>query len=133
MLLGGMKADENWEISTATLNEFVKKVSEKDKKRANDVFSFYIDLDKCFVHLSELVKNRAKICMVVGNRTVKGYQLPTHQIIREIGENNNMKHIKTIFRDIPSKRIPLKNSPTNIPGMISNTMTKEAIVIMEKF
>ena len=70
--------------------------------------------------------------MVVGNRTVKGYQIPTHKIIQELGEDHDMRHIKTIFRNIPSKRIPIRNSPSNKKGDISNTITQEAIVILQK-
>lgn len=132
MLLGGMKADNSWRVITPTLNEYVTKIEQKDAQRANDVLSFYVDLDKCFVEISRVTRKGARICMVVGNRIVKGYQIPTHKIIQELGEDHDMKHISTIFRNIPSKRIPLRNSPSNKKGDISNTMTQEAIVILQK-
>lgn len=132
MLLGGLKTDMDWRIITPTLSEYVTKIEKKDSKRANDVLSFYVDLDKCFIELSRVTKKGARICMVVGNRTVKGYQIPTHKIVQELGEDHDMKHVTTIFRNIPSKRIPLKNSPSNKRGELSNTMTQEAIVILQK-
>jgi DNA modification methylase len=132
MLLGGLKTDMDWRIISPTLNDYVTKIEQKDAKRANDVLSFYVDLDKCFVELSRVTKKGAKICMVVGNRTVKGYQIPTHKIVQELGGDHDMKHVKTMFRNIPSKRIPLRNSPSNKKGELSNTMTQEAIVILQK-
>jgi len=132
MLLGGMRADMEWKIISPTLNKYVTKIERKDATRANDVLSFYIDLDKCFLELNRITKKGARICMVVGNRTVKGYQIPTHKIVQELGGDHDMKHITTVFRNIPSKRIPLRNSPSNKKGDVSNTMTQEAIVILQK-
>lgn len=132
MLLGGMKADNEWKVITPTLKEYVTKIEQKDVQRANDVLSFYVDLDKCFVELNRVTRKGARICIVVGNRTVKGYQIPTHKIIQELGEDHDMKHINTVFRNIPRKRIPLKNSPSNKKGDVSNTMTREAIVVLQK-
>ncbi|MCS7073857.1 MAG: DNA methyltransferase, partial [Bacteroidia bacterium] len=41
-------------------------------------------------------------------------------------------HIETIIRNIPNKRMPNKNSPTNITGKKDETMNNEYIVIMRK-
>ena len=71
--------------------------------------------------------------MVVGNRTVKGIQLPTDEISADFGESPGFKHIETIIRKIPNKRMPSKNSPTNKRGILGSTMTEENIVILEKW
>jgi hypothetical protein len=94
--------------------------------------AFYIDLRKCFDELSRVIKRGGFLCMVVGNRTVKGVQLPTDEIVADFGEIVGFKHVETIIRKIPNKRMPLKNSPTNKPGEVSSTMLEEYIVIMEK-
>ncbi len=132
MMLGGSKTDMSWRIITPTLNEYITKIEQKDAKRANDVLSFYVDMDRCFIELNRVARKGAMICMVVGNRTVKGYQIPTHRIIQELGEDHDMKHVKTTFRNIPTKRIPSRNSPSNKKGDTSNTMTQEAIVVLQK-
>ena len=36
------------------------------------------------------------------------------------------------YRDIPNKRMPSKNSPTNIKGEQVSTMTNEFVVVMRR-
>lgn len=107
-------------------------ISRIDKKRAKDVMAFYIDLNKCFTELSRVVKKGGFLCMVVGNRTVKEIQLPTNEIVTDFGESTGFRHVETIIRKIPNKRMPSKNSPTNKTGVLGSTMTEEYIVIMER-
>ena len=73
------------------------------------------------------------MCFVVGNRTVKGVQIPTDEIILELFQaKNHYKHHNTFIRNIPHKRMPKLNSPTNIVGNHGVTMNEEWIVIIEK-
>jgi hypothetical protein len=45
---------------------------------------------------------------------------------------NGFEHIETIIRNIPRKRMPSKNSPTNEIGKKETTMIHEYIVVMQK-
>lgn len=132
--LGGRLDIDNLHLgySSPNLRYTLDLISRIDKKRANDVMAFYIDLNKCFVELNRIVKRGGFLCMVVGNRTVKGIQLPTDEIVADFGEHVDFRHIETIIRKIPNKRMPSKNSPTNKAGELGSTMTEEYIVIMEK-
>ncbi|MBA4349057.1 MAG: modification methylase, partial [Thermodesulfovibrio sp.] len=56
----------------------------------------------------------------------------TDEIVANFGEHVGFRHIETIIRKIPNKRMPSKNSPTNKAGVLGSTMTEEYIVIMEK-
>ena len=69
---------------------------------------------------------------VVGNRRVKGVTLPTDEITKAIFEQNGFEHVETIIRNIPNKRMPSKNSPTNIAGKSDTTMNHEYIVVMRR-
>lgn len=40
--------------------------------------------------------------------------------------------VDTLERNIINKRMPLKNSPSNIQGQKDNTMLKEKVVILRK-
>ena len=71
-------------------------------------------------------------CYVVGNRRVKGITLPTDKITQLFFEVNDFKHENTLIRNIPNKRMPSKNSPTNEIGITDTTMTQEYIVVMKK-
>ncbi|MBE0425369.1 MAG: DNA adenine methylase [Nitrospirae bacterium] len=132
--LGGRLDTNNLHLgySSPNLRYALDMISRIDKKRAREVMAFYIDLNKCFIELSRIMKKGGFLCMVVGNRTVKGIQLPTDEIVADFGESNCFRHIETITRKIPNKRMPSKNSPSNRTGVLGSTMTEEYIVIMEK-
>jgi DNA modification methylase len=132
--LGGILDNKNMHMGyfSPHLRESLEKISLADRKRARDVIAFYIDLFKCFIEIGRVVRIGGYLCMVVGNRTVKSVQLPTDEIVADFGESVGFKHVKTIIRKIPNKRMPSKNSPTNKVGILSPTMTNEFIVIMER-
>lgn len=120
-------------IDSPSLKETIEKISAIDAERARDVLSFYLDFDMCVKELHRVTKEGAFLCFVVGNRTVKGIQIPTDDIIVEMFQlENNYKHHRTIIREIPTKRMPRINSPSNIKGDYGKTMNQEWIIILEK-
>ena len=116
--LGGIPAkDLHNGLGSRTLKETLNKISKVDPRRAKDVLSFYVDFDKCVQELHRVAKKGAFMCFVVGNRTVKGVQIPTDEIILELFQTkNHYEHHNTFIRNIPHKRMPKINSPTNISG-----------------
>ena len=87
---------------------------------------------KSINNVSKLVKKNGYVCYVVGNRKVKGVVLPTDEAIVNMFESNKFKHVKTDIRNIPNKRMPKKNSPTNEVGKLDTTMNHEYIVVLKK-
>src|SRR3989339_450658 len=132
--LGGIPTkDLHNGLGSPTLKKTLDEISKIDPRRAKDVLSFYVDFDKCTHELHRVTKKGAFMCFVVGNRTVKGVQIPTDEIILELFQSkNHYKHHNTFIRNIPHKRMPKLNSPTNIAGNHAVTMNEEWIVIIEK-
>ena len=132
--LGGIPTkDLHNGLGSPTLKKTLDAISKIDPHRAKDVLSFYVDFDKCTQELHRITKKGAFMCFVVGNRTVKGVQIPTDEIILELFQaKNHYKHHNTFIRNIPHKRMPKLNSPTNIVGNHAVTMNEEWIVIIEK-
>jgi len=133
-LLGGEPSKNlNVKINSPTLKKIIKQVADKDPKRAREVLSFYEDFDKCVTQLNSVMAKEGFICFVVGNRTVKGINIPTDKIMSDIFmTHGNYKYITTHKRAIPNKRMPSVNSPTNIAGVTSPTMCNEFIFILQK-
>jgi len=130
--MGGEKRKNAHIFKSDILNDVINEIQKKDKERARDVISFYEDYEKSINNVSATVKPNGFVCYVVGNRTVKGVNIPTDEITAELFESNGFTHIETIVRNIPNKRMPLKNSPTNLVGETSTTMKNEFIVICQK-
>ncbi|PIQ86408.1 MAG: hypothetical protein COV74_04940 [Candidatus Omnitrophica bacterium CG11_big_fil_rev_8_21_14_0_20_45_26] len=133
LLLGGKRTNGlTHHLNSEHLDEAIEKVAKQDEQRARDVLSFYIDLEKCLKNAYRILKKGKYFCLVVGNRTVKQIQLPTDFIIAELGDTIGFDLIDLFVRNIPNKRMPLKNSPTNVVGKLESTMCKESIVILKK-
>ena len=132
MLMGGRKRKFNHKFISEVLNDAISKIQTEDAQRARDVISFYEDYENSIKNVSKVIKKGGFACYVVGNRTVKGITIPTDEVTVQIFEDCGFTHIETIVRNIPSKRMPFKNSPSNIKGKTSATMKNEYIVICQK-
>ena len=129
-LMGGKRVKSLYK--TGVLSSAIKKIEQRDSKRALEVSSFYIDLEKSIKEVSQAITSKGFSIYVVGNRTVKNINLATDQFIAEQFEKNGFRHILTYERTISSKAMPSQNSPTNISGKKVNTMHKEYIIVCRK-
>lgn len=132
-LLGG-KATKTLEhsLNSSYLKDSLRKIAKIDEKRAKDVLSFYVGLNDCLRQAHKMLKPKKYFCLIVGNRLVKQVRIPTDFIIAELGEKIGFTCEDVFVRNIPGKRMPIKNSPTNIVGAIEETMNKESIVVLRK-
>ena len=129
-LMGGKRVKSLY--NKGVLSSAIKKIEQRDSKRALEVSSFYIDLEQSIKEVSQAITSKGFSIYVVGNRTVKNINLATDQFIAEQFEKNGFRHILTYERAISSKVMPSQNSPTNIAGKKVNTMHKEYIIVCQK-
>jgi DNA modification methylase len=128
--LGGVKKRGNIsKLESKTLEETFNKIYEKDPERAWDLYSYFYDMDIALQKLAKaLKKGRSHMVFVIGNRTMRRVQILTDIILTEMASKYGFEHIRTIYRRIPTKRIPWKNAPENIPNLKGETISREAII-----
>lgn len=102
----------------AKLDEVIKKIYKKDKKRAYIVWKFFEDMRKSFKEVNKLLKKDAHYIVVVGNSKIRGFDVPTHELLIEIAEASGYK-LENIFSYV------IKNRYLRIPrsgrgGFIAN-------------
>ena len=114
------------------LTEVVEKIKSVDPKRANEVMYFFNGYYKSIRNIIENLNKKGRVCFIVGNRTVKGFQIPMDQITASFIDNMGLNFEGIFIRDILNKVMPSKNSPSNKTGMKSRTMSHEYIVIFSK-
>lgn len=131
ILMGGQK-NKVETFETESIRNILDDIRNLDEKRYFEVVSFLDDYWASIKNVSEKVREGGVICYVVGNRTVKGIQIPLDYFTAEMFEKCGFKHNITIVREIPNKRMPAKTSPTNESGKKVSTMSNEYIVIMKK-
>ena len=130
MLMGGKKSKNIY--VDGIISAYISEIYKLSPSRALEISSFYNDLEISINQVAHSVQKKGKIFYIVGNRTVKGVQLPTDQFIAEKFEKNQFKHIITFQRILGNKSMPSKNSPSNKKGELSATMLYEYIVVCEK-
>lgn len=130
-LMGGGRCSDV-KFNSTELAETLLEIRELDEKRYWEVVSFLNDYSSSIKNVSKTVRVGGRVCYVVGDRRVKGVQIPLDYFTAEMFEQCGFKHINTIVREIPSKRMPSLTSPTNKIGKHVQTMSHEYIVILEK-
>lgn len=114
------------------LVDILKKISKEDEKRAEDVRNFFNGYYNVIRNVVNNLEKKGKVCFVVGNRNVKGYQIPMDQITASFFEEMGLVFEGIFVRDILNKVMPSKNSPSNKVGVKVKTMANEYIVIFNK-
>jgi hypothetical protein len=117
-------------VLVPTLKEALEAIAKVCPKRAQEVEAFYADLYDCLRNIVPVVKRDGFAVFVIANRKVRGIKLPTDKIIVEMLPE--FEFVVSLPRQIPNKRMPLRNSPSNIPGETDTTMLEEYIVILRK-
>ncbi|MFZ5800340.1 MAG: DNA methyltransferase [Candidatus Omnitrophota bacterium] len=130
--LGARPKDIVYDLPSKILYDFLERSAVIDEKRAKEVFSFYQDLFAAAELAAEKVRKNGFVCFAVGNRRVKGFELPTDKIVADFFAHPGLRHQKTIVRLISNKRMPAENSPLNVCGDQDSTMRYEYIVVLKK-
>ena len=118
------------EILSETIEQ-VKAADEKSKRYC-DVLNFFNGYYNVVQNVVKNLRPRGRTCFVVGNRTVKGIQIPMDQITASFLAESGMDFHGIFVRDIHNKVMPSQNSPTNQVGAKSKTMSNEYIVVFTK-
>ncbi|MFQ6031536.1 MAG: DNA methyltransferase, partial [Candidatus Zixiibacteriota bacterium] len=131
--LGGILIPmQEYDLPSKALRKTLNQIGVKDKRRAREVLSFFVDLFESLKNLVPIVKWGGHICIVIGNRRVKQVTIPTDIIITELSQAIGLSHVRTFIRAISNKRMPRLNSPTNVEGMTETTMNEEYILVLRK-
>ena len=128
--MGGIRSKDT--LSGSPVSSAFEKIRLIDEKRAGEVSAFYIDLERSIGSIAQACSPHATICYVVGNRRVKGVVLPTDEFVVDAFRQHGFVHKATMVRNIPNKRMPKKNSPSNIAGETATTMHEENIVVCQR-
>ena len=131
LLMGGKKATEEI-FKTDSIRDVLDEIDSLEHKRYLEVVSFLNDYYQSIENVAKSVRSGGIVCYVVGDRRVKGVQIPLDYFTAEMFEKFGFKHKISIVRKIPNKRMPSLTSPTNKTGAKVSTMSHEYIVILNK-
>jgi len=124
----------NSELAEKIRNELLK----KNKKIAEEVSTYFSEMNQVFVEMKRMLKKGGKTCIVIGNTSLKGVEILNAEVFAEQLQNLGLKIIDIIKREIPSKNLPsIRDEKTGRFASINSKnkvsiYSTEYILIMEK-
>jgi DNA modification methylase len=74
------------------IDALVLKIKEKDVKHAYIVAKFFVDMEKSFKEVKNVLKDNSHYILVIGNNSVSGYNIPSHKFLIECAEKIGFKY-----------------------------------------
>jgi len=124
----------NSSIAERTRNELLK----KDKKTAEEVSTYFSEMNQVFAEMKRILKKGGKTCIVIGNTSLKGVNILNAEVFVEQLQNLGLKVADIIKREIPSKNLPsVRDEKTGKFARITDknktyAYPTEYILVMEK-
>ena len=78
------------ETEYTKLNWLVKNVYSKDQRRAYILYRFYKDMEQNLQEVFKVLKPGARYCVVIGNNTVRGTYVKSHEILTQMALSKNI-------------------------------------------
>ncbi len=85
------------------LDSILRNISRKDKKRAFVIFRFFKDMEQNLNEVKRLLKPEGHYVIVVGDSKIRGINIPTHEILIDIGKKNGYT-LENVFSYIIQNR-----------------------------
>ncbi len=92
----------NSEIAENIREELIK----KDKKTAEEVATYFSEMNQVFGEMKRILKKGGRICIVIGDTSLKGVEILNAEVFVEQLQNLGFKIDDIIKREIPSKNLP---------------------------
>ena len=131
-LMGGRRQHSAESSGVELIDSTVEQIAEVDNRRASDVASFFRDYSRSIANVSSVLRPSGFACYVVGNRTVRGVTIPTDDITIALFEMNGFEFVRAHHRNIPNKRMPYSNSPSNVAGATAPTIRRESVIVCKR-
>lgn len=92
----------NYAVQSPTLNPIVERISEVDQKRSKIVSTYFEDMARNMISVGTGLKPGGEYVIVVGDSNIRGQNIPTAVVLREIAEKNGYAFelsFKYVIRD----------------------------------
>lgn len=110
-LRGAKEKQEAMQNISPSFQNFISEAAKLGKTHeVRKVSSFIFDFHAALAHVNSKTNTSSHWVMTTGNRTVAGLLVPFNAICKDIVASLNGKCITSIERDLPTKRMPPRNS-----------------------
>ena len=93
-------------LNSSIAESIREKLLDIDKKTAEEVSTYFSEMNQVFVEMKRMLKKGGKTCIVIGNTSLKGVEILNAEVFVEQLQNLGLKIADIIKREIPSKNLP---------------------------
>ena len=115
-----------------TLMKVIETINSIDPDRAKIVQTFFGDMRACLKNFQKALIPGGRLCIVIGDRTVREITVPNATILTEDAEDLGFKHEITLARRIFFKVMPYRINPIGRTGEKQDTpaIGKDHIIVL---
>ena len=111
------------EVVKSLFSPYFDKIVNSDKQRALTCQAYFNDMYKNLICVYNVLKNGGEYHVIIGDNTIKGVDVPTHEIIRQIA-------LKVGYECFGYYKYVIKDHRTSIPRNKENSKIEYEHVIM---
>lgn len=97
---------KNLTLNSSIAEDTREKLLKIDKKTAEEVSTYFSEMNQVFVEMKRMLKKGGKTCIVIGNTSLQGVKILNAEVFTEQLQNLGLKVSDIIKREIPSKNLP---------------------------
>jgi len=102
------KYSNDKKLKSIIAQEIVNKMQVINKKMANEIKTFFIDMQEVFDESYRILKSGGRCCYVIGDTSLKGVNILNAEVFAESLQYSGFIIDRIIKRNIPSKILPQK-------------------------
>jgi len=110
---------------SSDLSSLYKEILNKNKQRADEVFSFFWDYKKCIEEIYRVLRPHCFACIVIGDRSALGLKVSNGNLTVELAKLSGFIHVTTYHREIPKKVLPRSDYKVDL-------INREDIIVLRK-
>lgn len=93
-------------LNSSIAESIRKELLDVDKKTAEEVSTYFSEMNQVFVEMKRMLRKGGRTCIVVGNTSLKGVKILNAEVFVEQLQNLGLEVADIIKREIPSKNLP---------------------------
>lgn len=88
------------------LTTVINKIWRINRKKSYIVYNYFENIERFFRESYNMLEIKGHLCLITGNNTICGVQIPTYKIFTHIAENNGFKLVEIGKDEIRSRLLP---------------------------
>ncbi len=108
--ISGYSYDSPPKVEDERLNNILKKIWHKNRKKAYIVYDYFENMKIMFKEITAILKDNKYFVLVTGCNTICGVKIPTYKILTHIANMYNFECVEIVKDEIRNRNLPPKRN-----------------------